>query len=113
MGSFDVTRVIEVIAALIASLAFLFFVLRPLVGGLIRGGAAAAAGGVPAIAGPGGGLAALPAPDSALMAEVESSIDVAQVNGRVRGSSVKKMTEVVQQHPDESVQIIRSWLNNI
>ena len=114
MGSFDITRVIEVAAALIASLAFLFFVLRPLVGGLIRGGANAAAGGAPALAGGrGGGVAALPAPDAVLMAEPESSIDVAQVNGRLKGSSVKKMAEVVNQHPDESVQIIRGWLNNI
>ncbi|MFT3728228.1 MAG: flagellar basal-body MS-ring/collar protein FliF [Terricaulis sp.] len=115
MGSFDVTRVIEVVAALIAAMAFLFFVLRPLIGGLIRGGAnAAAASGTPALAGPGGGaVAALPAPDGVLMAEPESSIDVAQVNGRVKGSSVKKMAEVVNQHPDELVQIIRGWLNNI
>jgi len=25
---------------------------------------------------------------------------------------VKKMAEVVSQHPDESAQIIRGWLNN-
>lgn len=117
MGSFDVTRIIEVVAALIASLAFLFFVLRPLIGGLIRGGAnAAAAGATPALAAPSGGggaVAALPAPDAMVAAEAESSIDVSQVNGRLRGSSVRKMAEVVNQHPDESVQIIRGWLNNI
>ena len=102
---------------LAASLAFLFFVLRPLIGGLIRGGAnAAAAGATPALAAPSGGggaVAALPAPDAMVAAEAESSIDVSQVNGRLRGSSVRKMAEVVNQHPDESVQIIRGWLNNI
>jgi flagellar biosynthesis/type III secretory pathway M-ring protein FliF/YscJ len=30
----------------------------------------------------------------------------------MRQSSVKKMAEVVNQHPDESAQIIRGWLNN-
>jgi flagellar M-ring protein FliF len=114
LGSFDVTRVIEVIAALAASLAFVFFVLRPLIAGLLRGGANAVATGTPALAAPvgGGGVAALPAPEGILLPE-ESSIDVAQVNGRVRGTSVKKMAEVVNQHPDESVQIIRGWLNNL
>jgi flagellar M-ring protein FliF len=42
----------------------------------------------------------------------ESSIDVAQIGGRMRQSSVKKMAEVVNLHPDESSQIIRGWLNN-
>jgi flagellar M-ring protein FliF len=111
-GDLDVMRIIEIIAALIASLAFVFFVLRPLIGGLMRGGANAAAGGpMPALPGAGGAAAALPAPASAL-ANDESGIDVAQIGGRVRQSSVKKMAEVVNLHPDESAQIIRGWLNN-
>jgi flagellar M-ring protein FliF len=110
LGGLDVMRIIEILAALIASLAFVFFVLRPLVAGLIRGGGANGAlpGGVPALTGPSGGMAALPAPDGA----ANDSIDVAEVGGRVRQSSVKKMAEVVSQHPDESAQIIRGWLNN-
>lgn len=109
LGGLDVMRIIEVLAALIASLAFVFFVLRPLVAGLLRGGANAGSvpGAVPALAGPGGAMAALPAPDGG-----GDSIDVAEVGGRVRGSTVKKMAEVVTQHPDESAQIIRGWLNN-
>jgi flagellar M-ring protein FliF len=116
MGDLDVMRIIEIVAALIASLAFVFFVLRPLIGGLMRGGAAAtagASGGVPALPGGGGAMAALPSPDgSAAMMGEESSIDVAQIGGRMRQSSVKKMAEVVNLHPDESSQIIRGWLNN-
>lgn len=113
LGDLDVMRIIEVVAALIASLAFVFFVLRPLIGGLIRGGAAAtpalpAPSGAPALPGPAGAAAALPAPDSG----AEASIDIAQIQGRVRASSVKKVAEVVDQHPDESIQIIRGWLNN-
>lgn len=110
-GSIDVMRIVEILAALIAALAFVYFVLRPLIGGLVRGGANAAAlsgpGGAPALPGPAGAAAALPAP-----AGDDDGIDVAQVGGRVRQSSVKKMAEVVGQHPDESVQIIRGWLNN-
>lgn len=111
LGGLDVMRIVEIVASLVAALAFVFFVLRPLVGGLIRGGAnaAAATGGVPALAGPGGGgaTAALPSPEAN-----DPGIDIAQINGRVKASSVKKVAEVVDQHPDESVQIIRGWLNN-
>ena len=113
LGNLDVMRIIEIVAALIAALAFTFFVLRPLVGGLIRGGAGASAGALPALAGPGSGgggaMAALSSPDGAAN---DDGIDIAQINGRVRASSVKKVAEVVEQHPEESVQIIRSWLNN-
>ncbi|MBL8546401.1 MAG: flagellar M-ring protein FliF [Hyphomonadaceae bacterium] len=113
LGNLDVMRIIEIVAALIAALAFTFFVLRPLVGGLLRGGASAAnAGAVPALAGPspsgGGAAVGLPAPEGGR----DDGIDIAQINGRVRASSVKKVAEVVDQHPDESVQIIRGWLNN-
>lgn len=111
MDDLDVMRIIEIVAALVASLAFVFFVLRPLIGGLMRGGANAAAA-PPALPGA-GGAAALPAPAAAFEAAPdENGIDVAQIGGRVRQSAVKKVAEVVQQHPDESAQIIRGWLNN-
>ncbi|MDX2275767.1 MAG: flagellar basal-body MS-ring/collar protein FliF [Hyphomonadaceae bacterium] len=111
LSSIDPMRIIEIVAALVAALAFVFFVLRPLVGGLVRGGQPAAPAlanaGAPALPGPdGAAAAALPAP------EIEAGIDIAQIQGRVRASSVKKVAEVVDRHPDESVQIIRGWLNN-
>jgi flagellar M-ring protein FliF len=110
MGGLDTMRIIEIAASLIAALAFVFFVLRPLIGGLMRGGANAA--GSAAIAG-GPYPPALPSPDgAATLPDPDSGIDLAQIEGRVRASSVKKMAEVVTQHPDESAQIIRGWLNN-
>jgi flagellar M-ring protein FliF len=113
LGNLDVMRIIEIVAALLAALAFVFFVLRPLIGGLVRGGAAAGAapGGTPALPGSGGALAALPAPDGSLVGD-DSGLDVSQIGGRVRQSSTKKVSEVVSQHPDESAQIIRGWLTN-
>jgi flagellar M-ring protein FliF len=114
LDGLDTMRIIEIVAALIASLAFVFFVLRPLVSGLMRGGAnaaAAAAGGgaVPALPSGGGAAAALPPPDGGAESD---DINIAEIGGRVRQSSVKKIGEVVSQYPDESAQIIRGWLNN-
>jgi flagellar M-ring protein FliF len=115
LGNLDVMRIIEIVAALLAALAFVFFVLRPLISGLVRGGAAAPGAtpsGTPALpaGGGGGAVAALPAPDG--LGGDDSGIDVAQIGGRVRQSATKKVAEVVTQHPDESAQIIRGWLNN-
>lgn len=75
------------------------------------------AGQHPAIAGPdgapaqlgdgagGGGMAALPGNSTSNM------IDIAQVEGQVRESSVRKVGEIVQNHPEESLSILRSWLH--
>ncbi|MET0182355.1 MAG: flagellar basal-body MS-ring/collar protein FliF [Caulobacterales bacterium] len=114
-ANLDIMRLVEIGAALIAALAAIFFVLGPLVGGLIRGGARAAGAAGSGSAGlsldmpPTAG--ALPGPDGSYMAE-DSGIDIARIQGRVTASSTKRVAEVVDQHPDESAQIIRGWLNN-
>lgn len=47
----------------------------------------------------------LPAPE-----RLDAGIDVARISGQVKASSIKKISEVVSSHPDESIAIIRSWL---
>ena len=51
---------------------------------------------------------ALPAPGNA---DLEQKIDIARIEGQVKASSVKRVAEFVDKHPDESVAIIRSWLH--
>ncbi len=91
----------------------------------------AAAGGAPAITGPDAPvtadlIAAAAAGDEeaaaavraakssgALTTEnfgVESKIDVAQVEGRIQESAVKRVADIIKSNPDESVAIVRSWL---
>ena len=55
--------------------------------------------GVPAMAVPSG------SPDS-----LDQMIDISQVEGRVRASSIKKIGEIVDKHPEEAVAIVRSWM---
>lgn len=62
-----------------------------------------AGGGFPAIAGGGGQLAPVNATDE--------RIDIARIEGQVRASSVKKVSEFVERHPEESVSILRAWLH--
>jgi len=52
------------------------------------------------------GMMALTGPD-----DEESMIDIAQVVGKVKHSSVRKIGELVSNHPDESISILRSWLH--
>ena len=123
---FDIVRGVEIGALLITALMLVFFVLRPLVKGLMTrseeddqlnlGGPApdrrsignATPNAPPAAIG-------VPDPDLAGVAaeppsRTDPGIDVARISGQVKASSIKKMSEVLSQHPDESIAIIRTWL---
>jgi flagellar M-ring protein FliF len=52
------------------------------------------------------GHAALPAPGGGL----EQMIDIARIEGQVKASSLKKIGEIVEAHPEEAVGIMRNWL---
>ena len=59
---------------------------------------------MPALAGPG-------EESSSSSSDLEHSIDVANVSGQVKASSMRKIAEMIDQHPEESVSILRNWLN--
>jgi flagellar M-ring protein FliF len=40
----------------------------------------------------------------------EAMINIKQVEGRVRASSMRKIGEIVEKHPEEAVAILRSWM---
>lgn len=108
----------------------LLLVVRPLVARLLEASSNAALsdegnligarpGGRMALPGPGGQGAAIAQrlndqgelePEHNVAAEIEQMIDINKVEGRVRASSVKKIGEIVEKHPEEAVAIIRSWL---
>jgi flagellar M-ring protein FliF len=41
---------------------------------------------------------------------METMIDLNRVEGRVRASSIRKIGEIVEKHPEEAVAIVRTWL---
>ena len=40
----------------------------------------------------------------------DAKIDVAQVEGRIQESAIKKVADIIKANPDESVAIVRTWL---
>jgi flagellar M-ring protein FliF len=42
--------------------------------------------------------------------ELDELIDIAKVEGRVKASSLRKIGEIVDKHPEEALNILRSWL---
>jgi flagellar M-ring protein FliF len=112
----DLIRLTEMLVlGLLGALAILFGV-RPL---LIRLTAVAKPVAAPAqIASPSGTPVALPGPDGDMPlpdlpntpGEIDRMIDISQIEGRVRASSLKKIGELVQKHPEEAVNIMRGWM---
>jgi flagellar M-ring protein FliF len=45
------------------------------------------------------------------MPKRESMIDISQIEGQVRESSIRKVGEVVGSHPEEAMAILRTWLH--
>jgi flagellar M-ring protein FliF len=54
---------------------------------------------------PGGGAAPMPG------GEDNSMIDIRSVQGRVRESAVKKVNEIIDQYPEESLGVVRNWMS--
>lgn len=105
----------------IVAILFLLLVLRPLIGRAIesmqgqvgpdgRRLLTADGSGVPQLAGP--GAPAMPAPALGGEEEViaDELIDIDKVEGRVKASSIRKIGEIVDKHPEEALSIIRNWL---
>ena len=104
----------------------LLLVLRPMVlrltslGGtaLAGGGGALLAGsGLAALGGPAAGALAAAATQAAndeaitaALLEDESMVNSAQIEGQMRASSLRKITELVDKHPDETLSIVRGWM---
>ena len=51
-----------------------------------------------------GGGPALP------MLEDESMVNIAQIEGQMRASSLRRLTELVEKHPEETLSIMRGWM---
>ncbi len=123
----DIMRAGELAVLAILGILMLLFGVRPLLKGLTGGGSGG--GMLPALSGSAGGVTtrlvttadggtmqiavdpqtgeplALPGPD------MDQRIDIARIEGQVRASSVKRVSDFVEKHPDESVSILRSWLH--
>jgi len=115
----DFMRIGEMAAMIVVALLISLLVLRPLMSHAFRAAPAAAG----AAAGSGGAAVAQLAPGQAPATALppaaaapaqptqpEAMIDVERVDGRVRESAITKVGEIVDKHPDETLNIIRNWM---
>ena len=140
MNNIDIMRIAEIATLFIVSVLLILFGLRPLISYMTTapsGGemqhqltsadpayagqhqlAAADASGTAALAPPANEIAPpvirredrISAREVAQQQGMEAAIDVAAVEGRIQATTLKKVGELVERHPDESVAVVRSWL---
>jgi flagellar M-ring protein FliF len=110
----DIMRGVELVVMTLLGLIVVLFVVRPLVRRIIapETPALGAAGPAPALGAAG---AAVPAEEAGAEAAVGPSqaakmIDIAQVQGQVHAQSIQKVGELANRNPNETVSIIRQWL---
>jgi flagellar M-ring protein FliF len=65
--------------------------------------------GLPAIAGPGTNSTAINSSSTAQL-EDESMVNLANVEGQLRASSIRRIADLVEKHPEESLSIVRAWM---
>lgn len=119
----DLLRLAEVFVMAIVALLVILLVARPIINHVLRSAqdrreqermaaeqAAQQAQLMPGAAPAGLALPGGPAPGMEGPSEIEQMIDIAQVEGRVRASSIKKIGEIVEKHPEEAVAILRTWM---
>jgi flagellar M-ring protein FliF len=112
------------VSVILGILVVLFF-LRPIASGFYQAATAEPApggpGGTPLLPGasgapqaalappsPGGGAVAMASGEG--QSDADAMIDINRVEGRVKASSMKKIGEIVEKHPEEAVAIVRSWM---
>lgn len=114
----DLLRVAEMLVLGIVALLVILLVIRPLISRAFEANTAAAQAeserlladqspDAPALAGPGGVLATS---DMDVEEEFEELIDIDRVEGRIKASSVKKIGEIVDKHPEAALSLIRTWM---
>jgi flagellar M-ring protein FliF len=118
----DYFQIAWIVVSVILGLLVVLFFLRPIASGIYTAATTPepAPPATPMLPSP-ADQAALPPPDMSpemaaaraqkiMSPTVEQMIDLAQVEGRVKASSIKKIGEIVEKHPEEAVAIMRSWM---
>jgi flagellar M-ring protein FliF len=118
----DLVRLAETGVLGLLALVGLMFVVRPTILSLTASPAGLAAGmgqigedGLPAIASAGGGTLAAPAGGFAALPSPgqesdDEFITVANIEGQLRGSSIRHLAHMVDKDPDATLSILRGWI---
>jgi flagellar M-ring protein FliF len=108
----DYFKIGEILLFMIIAVLVILLVLRPLIARTFAAmepepePVLPGADGGGALEGPGADQAALPDAD----AEEDPMISLGAVDGQIKASSVRKIGEIIDKHPDQAIAVLRSWI---
>ncbi|HAX91606.1 MAG TPA: flagellar M-ring protein FliF, partial [Rhodospirillaceae bacterium] len=119
MPKLDLLRIAQTLLLAFIGLMVVLLVIRPILRKLFES-TGGPAGGDRYLSTDGMGNAQLPPPSPGAFSnslqgemedsEIEKMIDISRVEGRVKASSLRKVGEIVDKHPEEAVSILRNWI---
>ncbi len=108
----EVMRMAEGLGVAIVAVLVILLVVRPLVTRAFESmpaeDALLSSDGMAQITGPGGMPMPMPTEDDE--DDLDELIDIDKVEGRVKASSLRKINDIVDAHPEEAISIFRTWL---
>ncbi len=112
----DAMRIAELVVMFIVTGLLVMFVIRPMLrpGVVVGPGSTVMVDGKPMMlagSASGDGVTPTTAIDGNGQGYSDQTIDIAKIEGQVKASSVRKVSEFIEKHPEESVSILRSWLH--
>ena len=110
----EIMRMAEGLGVAVVAVLVILLVVRPLVTRAFESmpsgedALMSADGGMAQLTGPGG--VPMPMVSGEEEEDLDELIDIDKVEGRVKASSLRKISDIVDKHPEEALAIIRTWL---
>jgi flagellar M-ring protein FliF len=108
----EIMRMAEGLGVAIVAVLVILLVVRPLVTrafeSMPQGDEALMSDGLAQLTGPGG--VPMPGGQQEEEEDLDELIDIDKVEGRVKASSLRKISDIVDKHPEEALSIVRTWL---
>ncbi|MBX7200550.1 MAG: flagellar M-ring protein FliF [Rhodospirillaceae bacterium] len=110
----EIMRMAEGLGVAVVAVLVILLVVRPLVTRAFEAmptgedALLSSEGGVAQLTGPGG--VPMPMGSQEEEEDLDELIDIDKVEGRVKASSLRKISDIVDKHPEEALSIIRTWL---
>ena len=125
VDSQSISRMVEIVVIAVVFILLVFLVVRPLLSKVFEAAPAAMAtatedeqalltdqtgAGVPAEQQGRAVIGGVETYADDIADEMDQMIDIAHIEGRVKASSMKKVGEIIDKHPEEAVSILRNWM---
>ncbi len=108
----EIMRMAEGLGVAVVAVLVILLVVRPLVTrafeSMPQGDEALMSEGMAQLTGPGG--VPMPGGQAEEDEDLDELIDIDKVEGRVKASSLRKISDIVDKHPEEALSILRTWL---